>query len=255
MERPGTGEEKATLQKNCSGCHSWQQIFRNRYDERSWRLILDRMMHFSGTSLVVRMGGNGGVVRADAPDDKDFQILANWLPKVRGPNSPDMPFRIFPRPRGASTHVVVTEYELPRDLLALHDAAGDAQGNIWFSSHKTRYVGKLDPRTGIVTEYTMPLTPGAMPGTHAVVIDKNGTIWFSENWAHILDRLDPQNGKVTQVKIETPSPLNAPGLEILQSLRMGLCGRAGEASFERLKPKPAKSCSNTHSRWTSPTTT
>ena len=25
---PGTAEEKATLQKNCSGCHSWQQIFR-----------------------------------------------------------------------------------------------------------------------------------------------------------------------------------------------------------------------------------
>src|SRR5207247_4757301 len=30
---PGTAEEKATLQKNCSGCHSWQQIFRSRYDE------------------------------------------------------------------------------------------------------------------------------------------------------------------------------------------------------------------------------
>jgi hypothetical protein len=29
---PGTAEEKATLQKNCSGCHSWQQIFRNHYD-------------------------------------------------------------------------------------------------------------------------------------------------------------------------------------------------------------------------------
>jgi len=31
----------------------------------------------------------------------------------------------------------------------------------------------LDPRTGIVKEYTIPLTPGAMPGTHAVKVDKN----------------------------------------------------------------------------------
>ena len=42
---PGTGQEKATFQKNCSSCHSWQQIFRNRYDERSWGLIVDRMTH------------------------------------------------------------------------------------------------------------------------------------------------------------------------------------------------------------------
>src|ERR1700731_91646 len=27
---PGTGEEKALFQKNCSACHSWQQVFRNR---------------------------------------------------------------------------------------------------------------------------------------------------------------------------------------------------------------------------------
>jgi len=44
---PGTGEEKAIFQKNCSACHSWQQVFRNRYDERSWNLIVDRMTHYS----------------------------------------------------------------------------------------------------------------------------------------------------------------------------------------------------------------
>src|SRR5215472_309878 len=51
---PGTAQEKATLQKDCSGCHSWQQIFRNHYDEHSWSLIVDRMMHFAGTAIAVR---------------------------------------------------------------------------------------------------------------------------------------------------------------------------------------------------------
>jgi hypothetical protein len=34
---PGTAEEKQTFSRNCgAGCHSYQQIMRNRLDERSW---------------------------------------------------------------------------------------------------------------------------------------------------------------------------------------------------------------------------
>ena len=200
---PGSAEEKAMLQKNCSGCHSWQQIFRNRYDERSWGLIVDRMMHFTGTAIAVRNKP------MNAPDP-EAAMLTKFLARVRGPESQDMPIRTFPRPRGESTRVVVTEYELPRNLLMLHDAALDAQGNVWYTSHKTRYVGKLDPKTGIVTDYTIPLTPGAMPGTHHAVIDKNGIAWISENWAHQLNRLDPKTGEVKQAKIESSTPINAP---------------------------------------------
>jgi virginiamycin B lyase len=200
---PGTAEEKAMLQKNCSGCHSWQQIFRSRYDEHGWRLIVDRMMHFSGTAIAVRN-------RKMSDPDPEYELLAKFLTRVRGPDSQDAPLRIFPRPRGQSTRVVVTEYELPQQLLALHDAALDAQGNVWFTSHKTRYVGKMDPRTGIFTEYTLPLTPGAMPGTHHQVVDKNGIVWISENWAHQLNRLDPKTGEVRQARIASQTPINAP---------------------------------------------
>ena len=201
---PGTAEEKATLQKNCSGCHSWQQIFRNHYDEHSWSLIVDRMMHFSGTSLVIRN-------KPMSAPDPEYNLLVKFLTRVRGPDSKeDAPLRIFPRPRGESTRVVITEYELPRQLLALHDATADMQGQIWFTSHKTRYVGKLDPKTGIVKEYTLPLTSDAMPGSHHAIIDKNGIAWISENWAHQLNRLDPQTGHVTQFRIESGVPINAP---------------------------------------------
>jgi streptogramin lyase/cytochrome c5 len=200
---PGTGEEKATLQKYCSGCHSWQQIFRNRYDEHSWGLIVDRMMHFSGTAIAVRN-------RAMSDADPEYTLLVKWLARVRGPDSHDGALRVFPRPRGQATRVVVTEYELPQQLLALHDAAADGQGNIWYTSHKTRFVGKIDPRTGIATQYTIPLTPGAMPGTHHAIIDKNGIAWISENWAHQLNRLDPRTREVTQTRIESATPINAP---------------------------------------------
>ena len=200
---PGTAEEKAMLQKNCSGCHSWQQIFRSRYDEHGWSLIVDRMMHFSGTAIAVRN-------RAMSDPDPEAALLVKFLTRVRGPESQDAPLRVFPRPRGQSTRIVVTEYELPQQLLALHDAALDVQGNVWFTSHKTRYVGKMDPRTGIFTEYTLPLTPGSMPGTHHQVVDRNGIVWISENWAHQLNRLDPKTGDVKQVRIESKTPINAP---------------------------------------------
>jgi virginiamycin B lyase len=200
---PGTAEEKAMLQKNCSGCHSWQQIFRSRYDQHGWSLIVDRMMHFSGTAIAVRN-------RAMSDPDPEYTLVVNWLSRIRGPNAKDEPLRIFPRPSGQATRVVVTEFELPRQLLMLHDAALDGQGNVWYTSHKTRYVGKMDPKTGIFTDYTLPLTPGAMPGSHHQVIDKNGIAWISENWAHQLNRLDPKTGDVKQVRIASKTPINAP---------------------------------------------
>ena len=108
-------------------------------------------------------------------------MLVKWLARVRGPElagrAACASFRALIASQ--STKVVVTEYELPRQLLALHDAAVDGQGNIWYTSHKTRYVGKIDPKTGISTEYTMPLTPGRDAGARTTSsVDKNGIAWI-----------------------------------------------------------------------------
>jgi virginiamycin B lyase len=230
---PGSAEEKAMLQKNCSGCHSWQQIFRNRYDEHSWSLIVDRMMHFTGTAIAVRN-------KPMSAPDPEYNILVKFLTRVRGPESQDMALRVFPRPRGEATRVVVTEYELPQQLLALHDATADAQGNIWFTSHKTRYVGKLDPKTGIVKEYTIPLTPGAMPGTHHAVIDRNGIAWISENWAHQLNRLDPKTGDVKQMRIASKSPINVPSFGNFTLDAEGFVWDAREDKIVKIDPNDGK---------------
>jgi streptogramin lyase/mono/diheme cytochrome c family protein len=244
---PGTANEKATLQKNCSACHSWNQIFRNRYDEHSWALIVDRMTQYSGTSLVIRIkgttstgGGANSVTRRDGTTPEEVDTLVKFLTRVRGPNAQDAPLRVFPRPSGAATKVVITEYELPQSLLALHDVQGDSKGIMWFTSHKTDVVGKLDPKTGIVTEYTIPLTPKAMPGTHAVRIDKHDVPWFSENWAHNLNRLDPQTGKITQVKIEDLVPLNAPGFGNFSLTDDGYVWDSRDFNVRKIDPETGK---------------
>ncbi len=206
---PGTAEEKQTFSRACGeGCHDYDQIMRNRYDERSWRLILFRMLHYSGSPLIVR-----GRARSELAEE---ELLIKWLARVRGPDSQLGQLRVFPRAHGPATNVVITEYELPHTLLATHDVAGDSQGNIWYSSHRTPYMGKLDPKTGIVTEYQVPEpAPGSglLPGTHRITVDRNDVVWASENWAHNLVRFDPKSSTFTVTPlIAGNEPLNTPGL-------------------------------------------
>ena len=129
---------------------------------------------------------------------------------------------------------------MPQSLLALHDAQGDSKGNIWWTSHKTDVVGKLDPKTGIVTEYTIPLTPKGMPGTHAVRIDKNDVPWFSENWSHNLNRLDLATGKITQVQIEDAVPLNAPGFGNFSLTPDGYVWDSRDDNVRKIDPETGK---------------
>ena len=236
---PGTAKEKDAFRKSCgsTGCHSYQQILRNRYDERSWRVLVQRMLHHGGGPII------NPDKRGTALTEEEVSVV-NWLAKVRGPESVDEALLFFPRPRGDSTRVIVTEFELPRVLIAAHDVAGDRKGNIWYTSHMTNHIGQLDSRTGVVTEYEIPPTPGAVPGTHRVQVDKKGIVWLSENWAHNLTSLDPETGKFTQVHLERSDvPLNSPGLGNMEVAPDGyvwsnMNGSAG--GVKKIDPKTGK---------------
>src|SRR6516165_4271874 len=145
----GTGDEKKLLTTNCNWCHSYQQIFRNHYDEDGWGKIVNRMTKGAGSPLI-NMRPTGRF------NDADIARMVKWLATVRGPQAKDPPFVTLPRPQGRQTRVVITEYELPRLELATHDVAGDGKGNIWYSPHRSSYIGRLDPRTGAVQEFRIP---------------------------------------------------------------------------------------------------
>ena len=200
----GTGEEKSLLTVNCNWCHSYQQIFRNRYDEHGWAQIVNRMTKGAGSPLI-NMNPRGRF------NDEDTAKLVKWLASVRGPDSKDPRFVTLPRPQGRQTRVVITEYELPRLELATHDVWGDSKGNIWYSPHRSSYIGRLDPRTGAVKEYRVPaVDAGVLPGTHWIYVDKNDIVWGSENWAHSIWRFDPKTEEFTRVRWNVPEPVNSP---------------------------------------------
>ena len=200
----GTGEQKKLLTNNCNWCHSYQQIFRNHYDEAGWGKIVYRMIHGAGSPLInINERGRWG-------GDEEARLV-KWLASVRGPDSPDPAFVMLPRPQGRQTRVVITEFELPRLETATHDVTGDSKGNLWYSTHRSSYVGRLDPKTGMVKEFHVPpVAEGALPGTHWIYADKNDVIWGSENWAHSIWRLDPKTEQFTRIPWKVREPVNTP---------------------------------------------
>ena len=80
--------------------------------------------------------------------------------------------------------------------------ADDAAGNIWYTGNGKSHVGKLDPKTGEVTEYPMPDPAARDP--HTPIFDQKGQLWFSLQGANMVGRLNPQTGEIKLVTIRIP---------------------------------------------------
>jgi streptogramin lyase len=63
-------------------------------------------------------------------------------------------------------------------------------------------VGKLNPKTGEVTEYPMPDPAARHP--HTPIFDHQGTLWFTVQGGNMVGRLIPQMGEVKLVTSPTP---------------------------------------------------
>jgi len=200
MNLSGTNEVKRMVVKTCNWCHAYQLAFRTRYDEAGWRNVIDRMTHYGG-SLLVNRRATGRL----PPEEEE--MLVKWLADILGPESVIPPVKPLPGATGPATRVIVTEYELPRLWLATHDVAGDSAGNLWYSPHRSPYIGKVNPHTGFTQEYRIPDTPGAHPGTHWITVTQDDMVWSSQNWAHKLTRLNPATGEFHQI---TPPPRTQP---------------------------------------------
>ena len=86
----------------------------------------------------------------------------------------------LPRPTGNATQVIMTTYDLPRPNSAPHDALVGPDGNVWYNDFVSPFIGKLDPNTGEVTEYDLPVTkPGFATGSHAIDFSDDGLVYAS----------------------------------------------------------------------------
>src|ERR1051325_6691221 len=90
-----------------------------------------------------------------------------------------------------------------------HGSIEDKDGNIFFTAINQHYIGKLNPKTGEITEYQVPM-PGRSP--HTPIFDQKGMMWFTMQSGHV-GRLNPATG---EIKIQaTPSQGTYPyGIQI-----------------------------------------
>jgi streptogramin lyase len=60
-----------------------------------------------------------------------------------------------------------------------HDVILDSEGMVWYSDFGQQFLGKLDPKTSKVTEYSVPMLKPTFPtGMLDLELDKSGDIWI-----------------------------------------------------------------------------
>jgi virginiamycin B lyase len=54
-------------------------------------------------------------------------------------------------------------YALPQETRQPHDVIVDSAGMVWYAAFAEQILGRLDPRTGKVVEYPVPVLKAAAP--------------------------------------------------------------------------------------------
>jgi virginiamycin B lyase len=177
---PGSDEIKRQL-LNCTDCHSLQRVFKSQHTKEEFLQVFDRMGgYYPGATDLEPQRLVGDHRRPHLPAGI-VQQVAEYLASVNLSTAAKWPFdlKTFPRPSGRATKVIITEYELPRKEIQLHDVVVDRDGMVWFSNFGEQFLSKLDPHTGKVTNFAIPVQKPDYPtGTLDLELDADGNLWL-----------------------------------------------------------------------------
>jgi streptogramin lyase len=188
---PGTDQDKKAL-LNCVSCHNLDRIVRSQYDGDQFVDIFNRMVGYypgSTPEHPQRLVGNAQRTLGQGPN---MRMVAEYLASVNlSKETWSYPLKTLPRLTGRANRVIITEYALPRRQIQPHDVALDEQGMIWFTHFGEQFLGKMDPKTGKVSEYPIPvLKPGYPAGTLDLGFDKDGNPWIGMMYQAGVARFD-----------------------------------------------------------------
>jgi virginiamycin B lyase len=185
------GPGKAIVASVCNGCHDVNRI-RAGYTPEGWQSVIHMMQN----------------MEAPVPQDQ-WPVVADYLTKSF-PERAKPDAVIIPGP----VEVSFKEWPLPTLGSRPHDPLATADGAIWYSGQTANVLGRLDPKTGTIREYTMK---SAHTGPHGLVADKDGKIWFTGNNLGLIGKLDPSTGEVTEYSIPDPKARDPHSLNFDQS--------------------------------------
>ena len=175
---PGTPEQKVPLIE-CMSCHTLERVVRSKFTPDEFGPVLKRMSNYANNSTQAKIQAR--VENREVPEDR-VKKVAEYLATANLSKSEkwSWPLQTMPRPSGAATRIIITEYDLPRKTIAPHDVRTDKDGNVWYSNFVENFIGRLDPRTGAHTEWAYPVQREGFPsGSLAMEPDPDGNYWLA----------------------------------------------------------------------------
>ncbi len=196
---PGTPAQKMAILR-CLDCHGLQRPFFSKDNASEMAFTVERMSaHSSNASPNFPFFNQNASEILSRPPNKGEAELGAYIASINLSSGETWPYRVQTqhRPTGKSTQAIITTYDLP-DYAAPHDTLLDKAGNVWFSDFQHQRISKLDPKTGQVTHYPVPVSkPGFPTGGIMITMDKDGNVWEGMMGQAQIAKLDQKTGEVS----------------------------------------------------------
>jgi virginiamycin B lyase len=201
MSVPGTDKQREML-TSCVGCHNLQRPLFSDHNADAFQEIFARMTTYSSGSTPLnfqRLFVDGERVRVRPQEADATRPRAEYFSKINLSNGPrSYALKTLPRPTGRATRVIYTQYDLPRPIAEPHDVVLAPDGHAWYSDFGSAVVGEIDPVSGKVTEYPLPiLKPKSPKGSLQIAADPKGNLWISMMMQGGLAKIDPKTKEIT----------------------------------------------------------
>ncbi len=211
MSFPGTPGQKSSIQ-NCSHCHTFEPIVRSHHNAAEFEQVLERMSHYTPESFPLmpqphfgsRTGGGELNMEQQAQLSAARRAQAEYLATLNQSSGPSWGYELkaFPRVKGLANKAIITEYDLPQRTRQPHDVVVDSAGMVWYAAFGEPILGKMNPKTGAITEYPMPvLKPHNVIGNLDVEFDKDQNLWIAMTFQAAIAKFDRKTDKFQIYKL------------------------------------------------------
>jgi streptogramin lyase len=212
---PGTDQQKGVL-LNCVGCHTLERVVRSQYDADAFtKTVLPRMQGYVNQSIPQHPQLRKAERLMEERGDQRVQVYrttAEYLATINRSAAPKWGYELktLARPKGRATRVIYTEYDLPRETISPHDVIVDRDGIAWYSSFGEQNLGRLDPKTGKVTEFPIEMhKPGFPTGLLGLRSDRDGNLWLGNMYQATILKFDRKAEKFTTWKLPPERNIDA----------------------------------------------
>ncbi len=265
LSMPGPDDQKGFL-LNCVNCHRLDFITRSRHTSAEFIQVMERMSTYANQSTPLkpqrrkaeRLLEDRGESRRLA---RERQAAYMSTVNLSTGSAWKYDLKTLPRPKAKGTQVIITEYDLPRKTIQPHDVIVDSAGIVWYSNFGEQEIGKFNPKTGNLAEFSIPVTkPGWPLGELGLRSDREGNLWFGVSFQATVAKFDPKterfqmfpltgefNKDMTQVNMASPQSSHVDGKVWLQNNGFAMIHRLDPATgkFEDFAPfKGAKEGEN-----------